>query len=51
MNVSATTSDRGTSYGSLAGLDADQIVIAVTNDAVGTVHVHFPRLGYRIAKV
>ena len=48
VTVSATTSDRGTSRGTLAGLDADQIVIAVGNDAVGTVHVHFPRLGYRV---
>ena len=51
VNVSATTSDRGTSYGTLAGLDPYQIVIAVTNDTVGTVHVHFPRLGYRVEKV
>ena len=34
--------------GTLAGLDPWQIVIAVSNDTVGTVHVHFPRLGYRV---
>ncbi|MEL7374786.1 MAG: glutathione S-transferase family protein, partial [Pseudomonadota bacterium] len=50
VTVAPTFSDRGTSYGTLAGLDADQIVIAVTNETVGTVHVHFPRLGYRVER-
>lgn len=48
--VSPTFSDRGTSHGTLAGLDANQIVIAVSNDTVGTVHVHFPRQGYRVER-
>ncbi len=50
VTVAPTFSDRGTSHGTLAGLDAEQIVIAVTNDTVGTVHVHFPRLGYRVER-
>lgn len=46
--VSATTSKRGDSRGRLVGLDSDEIVIEIVNETVGSVHAHFPRLGYRI---
>jgi glutathione S-transferase len=47
--VSATGSDRGDSHGTLVGLDVDEIVIDPGNTELGTLHVHFPRHGYRVA--
>jgi glutathione S-transferase len=49
--VSATGSDRGDSHGTLVGLDVDEIVIDPGNTDLGTLHVHFPRHGYRVAPV
>ena len=48
VRVNAVTSDRGTSRGTLAGLDAREIIIAIDSDDLGKLHVHFPRLGYRV---
>lgn len=36
--------------GDLIAIDVKRIVLAVKNDAVGTVHVHFPRLNYVLAR-
>jgi glutathione S-transferase len=46
--VTATGSDRGDSHGTLVGLDVDEIVIDPGNAQLGTLHVHFPRHGYRV---
>lgn len=43
--VKTDTPDPATVEGTLIGLNDDHIVIARTGEAVGTVHVHFPRLG------
>jgi glutathione S-transferase len=48
VSVRAVTSDRGASHGVLAGLSAAEIVIALDSEALGALHVHFPRLGYRV---
>lgn len=32
--------------GELVALETNRVVVAVENDSVGRVHVHFPRLGY-----
>jgi glutathione S-transferase len=34
--------------GSLVGLSADEVVLRRTDERAGTVHVHFPRIGYQI---
>jgi hypothetical protein len=34
--------------GKLVGLGIDQVVIARTDKRGGTVHVHFPRIGYQV---
>ena len=36
--------------GTLVGLSASEVVVARTDDHAGTVHVHFPRIGYQIKK-
>ena len=36
--------------GRLVGLDAQEVVIERTNARAGTVHVHFPRIGFQIKK-
>jgi glutathione S-transferase len=36
--------------GSLVGLSTSEVVIERTDDRAGTVHVHFPRIGYQIKK-
>ena len=47
--VSVTPRDEPSpSAGELLALDPSEIVIRVSNDRVGKVHVHFPRAGYRI---
>ena len=46
--VTATGSDRGDSHGTLVGLDVQEIVIDPGNAELGTLHVHFPRYGYRV---
>jgi hypothetical protein len=34
--------------GALVGLSAQEVVVARTDDRAGTVHVHFPRIGFQI---
>ena len=34
--------------GQLIGLSADEVVIARTDERAGTLHVHFPRIGFQI---
>jgi glutathione S-transferase len=46
--VEATFSNRGTSRGTLVGLDVHEIVVAPHKRDAAHVHVHFPRLGYRV---
>ncbi|HET7794036.1 MAG TPA: glutathione S-transferase family protein [Rhizobacter sp.] len=36
--------------GTLVGLTQHEVVIARTDERAGTVHVHFPRIGYQIKK-
>jgi len=36
--------------GRLCGLGPQQVVIARTDARAGTVHVHFPRIGFQIKK-
>ena len=36
--------------GTLAQLDAHRVVVALDTERAGRVHVHFPRLGYRVKK-
>ena len=47
--VSVTPRDEPSpSVGKLLALDSSRIVLGVSNERVGEVHVHFPRVGYRI---
>jgi glutathione S-transferase len=48
VNVSPDDTRRGGVTGNLVALTADEIIIRHEGDHVGTVHVHFPRLGYRV---
>lgn len=50
--VSVAAMDYGTdaAIGTLVGLSADEVVIERNDERAGTVHVHFPRAGYRIGK-
>lgn len=34
--------------GALVGLSQDEVVIERRDERAGTVHVHFPRIGYQI---
>jgi hypothetical protein len=34
--------------GELVALSAERLTVKVSNEQCGVVHVHFPRLGYRI---
>ena len=36
--------------GRLVGLDAGEVVVERTDARAGTVHVHFPRVGFQIRK-
>ncbi|MGD9836007.1 MAG: glutathione S-transferase family protein [Piscinibacter sp.] len=36
--------------GTLVGLDADEVVIRRHDERAGTLHVHFPRIGFQIRK-
>lgn len=36
--------------GTLVGLGPDEVVVERSDDRAGTVHVHFPRIGYQIKK-
>lgn len=48
--VTVSAIDYGTDpvSGSLVGLSADEVVIRRHDDRAGTVHVHFPRIGFQI---
>jgi hypothetical protein len=35
-------------HGTLVAADAEEMVIGHENERVGTVHIHFPRLGYDV---
>ncbi len=50
--VAVAAIDYGTDAvpGTLVGLSADEVVIERHDDRGGTVHVHFPRFGFRISK-
>lgn len=50
MAVSVAATDYGLepSEGTLVGLNTDEVVIARRDARAGTVHVHFPRAGFRI---
>ena len=37
--------------GTIVGLDGDEVVIARSDARAGTVHVHFPRIGFHIKAV
>ena len=39
---------RGPVHGTLVAADAEDLVIRHNNELVGTVHIHFPRLGYEV---
>ena len=41
---------RSPAAGTLAWIDAERVVLHVTNARCGTVAVHFPRLGYRLSR-
>jgi glutathione S-transferase len=37
--------------GALVGLDGDEVVVERHDDRAGTVHVHFPRIGYHVKAI
>ena len=37
--------------GTLVGLDAREIVVERIDDRAGTVHVHFPRVGFHVKAI
>ena len=49
VSVSAVDYGLEPSVGTLVGLGPDEVVIERTDTRAGTVHVHFPRAGFRIA--
>ena len=50
QRVSVAATDYGVDpvVGALVGLSADEVVLARQDERAGTVHVHFPRVGYQI---
>jgi glutathione S-transferase len=48
--VSVTPSDYACDevWGRLVGLDADEVVVERDDERAGTVHVHFPRVGFHV---
>jgi glutathione S-transferase len=50
--ITVAANDYGTDLvaGTLVGLTADEVVLERRDDRAGTVHVHFPRIGYQIRK-
>jgi glutathione S-transferase len=50
VSVSATDYGRDPVMGSLVGLDAHEVVLRRHDDRAGTVHVHFPRIGFHIQR-
>lgn len=51
VTVAATDYGTDANEGTLVGLSADEVVIERTDPRAGTVHVHFPRLGYQVRAV
>ena len=51
-SVTATPTDYGRDpvVGALVGLTDDEVVIERRDERAGTLHVHFPRLGFQIRK-
>jgi len=50
ITVSATDYAADLVPGTLVGLSADQVVLERRDERAGTVHVHFPRIGYQLKK-
>jgi len=50
VTVSATDYATDLIPGTLVGLSHDEVVIERRDERAGTVHVHFPRIGYQIKK-
>lgn len=50
VTVSATDYAADLVPGTLVGLSTDEVVIERRDERAGTVHVHFPRIGYQIKK-
>lgn len=50
VTVTPTDYAHDAAAGTLVGLTASEVVVARTDDRAGTVHVHFPRIGYQIKK-
>ncbi len=48
VTVAATDYGSDLVAGTLVGLSADEVVLRRTDERAGTVHVHFPRLGFQI---
>jgi glutathione S-transferase len=50
QHVSVSAIDYGTDpvAGTLVGLSAEEVVLRRTDERAGTVHVHFPRIGFQI---
>lgn len=50
ITVSATDYAADLVPGTLVGLSPDEVVVERRDERAGTVHVHFPRIGYQIKK-
>lgn len=50
VSVAPLSSARGQTTGRLIRLTADEVVVSPKNATIGTVAVHFPRLGYAIVR-
>ncbi|WP_395700047.1 glutathione S-transferase family protein [Aquabacterium sp.] len=50
VTVAATDYGSDPVAGTLVGLSADEVVVRRTDERAGTVHVHFPRIGFQIKK-
>ncbi|WP_395692346.1 ABC transporter substrate-binding protein [Piscinibacter sp.] len=50
VTVMPTDYGRDPVAGTLVGLDAEEVVIRRHDERAGTLHVHFPRLGFQIRK-
>jgi glutathione S-transferase len=49
VQIEPKSSNRGTSRGVLVALSTTEVVISHEDSELGTLHVHFPRIGYRIS--
>jgi len=48
VTVTPTGSNRGSSTGTLVALSCREVVISHQDAELGRLHVHFPRIGYRV---